>query len=194
MNWSLVATIFILNAAYIAINTLRTMMVVKHHHLLAPLLSVFEEIVYVVGLSMVLKNLDNIVNLMAYSFGFAFGIYLGMLIEEKLALGYTNFNVTVPVTPEGEDDHGKKLPQALRDKGYGVTETWGYGKDGPRMILSVLAPRNADKDLINLIQSITPNAFIVSYEPTSFHGGFLSQQVDKHFKRREAIKRKVLRK
>ena len=47
-------------------------------------------LVYVVGLGMVMSSLDQIQNIFAYAFGFSIGILVGMKIEEKLALGYTD--------------------------------------------------------------------------------------------------------
>ena len=66
-------------------------------------------LIYVIGLSIVLDNLDQIQNVIAYALGYGMGIIVGMKIEEKLALGYTTVNV---ITKELDVD----LPRQLREK------------------------------------------------------------------------------
>ncbi|WP_252904108.1 DUF5698 domain-containing protein [Secundilactobacillus silagei] len=93
----LALTIFVLNACYITLNTFRTMLVVRRQKLWAPLLAVFEEFVYVIALAIALKNINSPINVIAYTVGFGIGIYLGILIEDHVALGYVNFQVTVKI-------------------------------------------------------------------------------------------------
>src|SRR5690625_6780310 len=69
---------------------------------------------YVIGLGLVLDNLDQIQNIIAYAVGFAIGVIVGSRIEEKLALGYITVNV-ISSNPDIE------FTRKLRDKGYGVT-------------------------------------------------------------------------
>ncbi|WP_125982441.1 DUF2179 domain-containing protein [Loigolactobacillus iwatensis] len=185
----LALTILLLNAGYITLNTLRTMLVVRRSRYLAPLLAVVEELVYVIALAIALQNIDKPLNVAAYAIGFGIGIYLGILLEDRVALGYVNFQVTVQINddaPNYQQNHD--LPEKLRDLGYGVTETWGYGRDGARLILSILAPRKADKRLMQSIKELSPEAFVMVEEPTEFSGGFWSKEVDHRF--RNVMKKK----
>ncbi|MBC8932302.1 hypothetical protein IAI15_38565, partial [Escherichia coli] len=70
------------------IYTVRLLLTMKGYRYLAALSSVFEMIIYVVALSLVLDNLNNIANVLAYAVGFGVGIIVGMKIEERIALGY----------------------------------------------------------------------------------------------------------
>ncbi|PWG00122.1 hypothetical protein DCM90_04085 [Levilactobacillus bambusae] len=180
---SLALTIFLLNTCYITLNTFRTMLVVRRQKFWAPVLAVVEELVYVMALAIALKNISNPVNIAAYCLGFGLGIYLGILIEDRIALGYVNFQVTIPINQDSPDyDKNRGLPETLRNSGYGVTETWGYGHSGARLILSILAPRSASKKLMSQIKNLSPNAFIMVNEPTELSGGFWSKEVSKRFK------------
>lgn len=180
----LALTIFVLNAVYITLNTFRTMLVVRRQRLWAPLLAVLEELVYVIALAIALKNIDSPVNVAAYTIGFGIGIYLGILIEDHVAMGYVNFQVTLNIDNDNPKyEHNKKLPEMIRDHGYGVTETWGYGRNGSRLILNILAPRKADHRLMTLIKQLSPDAFIMVNEPTQMSGGFWSKEVDSRFKK-----------
>ncbi|HWP51836.1 MAG TPA: DUF2179 domain-containing protein, partial [Clostridia bacterium] len=69
------------------------------------------------------------------------------------------------------------LPGLLRQEGYGVTAWQAQGRDGDRLVLQVLAKRSDEKALLALLKKICPNAFIISYEPKNFVGGFWTKHV-----------------
>src|SRR5699024_5535348 len=85
-------------------------------------------------------------------------------------LGYQVVNA---ITAEKDKD----LPMQLRNLGYGVTHSYSYGRDGERTTMQILTPRRHEKKLISTIVELDPNAFIVSYEPKSIHGGFWTKGV-----------------
>ncbi|SFE89075.1 DUF2179 domain-containing protein [Alteribacillus iranensis] len=163
--WSLVAIIFLINIVYVSLYTLRVIFTLKGQRYFAGGLGVIEILIYVVGLGLVLDNLDNIFNLLAYAIGFGAGVLIGMKIEEKLALGYITVNV---ITKEYEPD----IPNALRDKGYGVTNWVAYGREGERMMMEILTTRRSESDLYASVKKLDPKAFIISHEPKVFFGGF----------------------
>lgn len=66
----------------------------------------------------------------------------------------------------------------LRDLGYGVTVFVGEGREGKRYQLEILTRRAKEKECLQLINQWEPNAFIVSYAPTRFQGGYLSKLVN----------------
>ncbi|EAF9392749.1 DUF2179 domain-containing protein [Listeria monocytogenes] len=168
----IVATIFIVNILYVTIYTVRLLLTMKGYRYLAALSSVFEMIIYVVALSLVLDNLNNIANVLAYAIGFGVGIIVGMKIEERIALGYITVNV---ITKEYNLD----LPNQIRDLGYGVTSWLASGRDGERMMLEILTQRKNERKLYKHIIEIDNGAFIVSSVPKQIHGGFWVKQVRK---------------
>ena len=89
----LLAKIFAINLSYVTLNTIRFMLTMKGYRILAPLLSMVEIVIYVLGLSMVMNSLDNPLNLAAYALGYGAGIGIGIKIEDWLALGYTMITV-----------------------------------------------------------------------------------------------------
>jgi uncharacterized protein YebE (UPF0316 family) len=60
---------------------------------------------------------------LAYAFGFALGSYVGIKIEEKLALGVQIIRV---ITRKD----ASRLINVLRDKGFGVTTLEAEGSQG----------------------------------------------------------------
>jgi uncharacterized protein YebE (UPF0316 family) len=138
---------------------------IKGLRLYAALLSVFEIFVYIMGLSIILQNLNSPWNIAAYCVGYGIGVFLGSLIEERLALGY----LTAEVIIDSEDD---PLLEIIRQQGFGVTSWIGDGRDGKRLVIDVLTKRNRQKELLKIIDENSPQAFIVFHEPKMFKGGF----------------------
>jgi uncharacterized protein YebE (UPF0316 family) len=163
---SIIPIIVGINIVYVSLFTLRVILVIKGYRAVASLLSMAEVFVYLMGLTIVLDNLDKPANIAAYCIGWGIGVYLGGKIESYLALGYVVIEVIV-------DSVEATLLQKVRNQGYGVTSWLADGKDGKRLMMKVLAKRNREQRLRQLILSITPTAFIISYEPTQFNGGFL---------------------
>ena len=177
-NWMLhnavimVIIILVINIVYVSFSTMRMILTLKGFRYLAAFVSIFEILVYVLGLSLVLNNLDQIQNLVAYALGYGIGVMVGMKIEEKLALGYITVNVITSKVKEN-------LADRIRSKGYGVTHWVAHGKEGERMMMEILAPRKNEWNLIHLVKELDPYAFIVSHEPKAFHGGFWVKAIRK---------------
>jgi len=170
----LILIIIGINVVYVSLYTLRMIFVIKGQRGLASILSVGEVFVYMTGLGIVLKNLDNPWNLAAYCVGFGLGVYIGSRIEEYLALGYVTVQVTV-------DCVEIELPFKLREYGYGVTSWLADGKDGPRLMLQVLAKRCNERKLYDILNKFCPKAFVISFEPRNFKGGFWIKRIPKSF-------------
>ena len=171
MNWMLLVQIFGINLVYIMLNTIRTLLTMKGYRKSAVCLSVMEVTIYTLGLSMVMAYLSNPVYLVAYALGFGVGVYCGMLIEDWMALGYS----VVQIFSQNADH---TLPNALRERGYGLTVQPGYGRDGDRLILTVLTPRSNEGNLRRTIDEIDNKAFYISYDARYIHGGFWTKRVN----------------
>jgi uncharacterized protein YebE (UPF0316 family) len=169
---TMVLIILIINIVYVSFFTIRMILTLKGQRYLAAFLSMIEVVIYVIGLGLVLDNLDQIQNLLAYAVGYGIGVIVGMKIEEKLALGYITVNV---ITKEYDRD----LPKALREKGYGVTSWAAHGLEGDRMALQILSPRKYELRLYDTIKNLDPKAFIIAYEPKTIYGGFWVKSVKK---------------
>lgn len=157
--------ILAINVVYVSFLTVRMILTLKGQKYLAAAISTVEVCIYVIGLGLVLDNLDKIQNLMAYAIGYGLGVLIGSKIEEWMALGY----VTVQVISNHYD---QELPRRLRQAGFGVTSWMGEGMDGPRLVMEILARRKNQGDLYRQILAYDAKAFIIAYEPKQFHGGF----------------------
>ncbi|QFG00301.1 DUF2179 domain-containing protein [Psychrobacillus glaciei] len=168
----MVLIIFSINIVYVTFFTLRMILTLKGFRYIAAMISVVEVVIYIVGLGLVLDNLNEIQNLIAYALGYGTGVIIGMKIEEKMALGYIMVNV---ITTNVDTD----LPTVLRNEGYGVTDWIAHGLDGNRVALQILTPRKYELKLYAKLKEIDPKVFIIAYEPKSIHGGFWVKSVRK---------------
>ncbi|GAA0302376.1 uncharacterized protein YebE (UPF0316 family) [Gracilibacillus halotolerans] len=174
-----VVIILVINIVYVSLSTLRVILTLKGRRYIAGTIGTFEIVIYTVGLGIVLDNLGQIQNLIAYGLGYGIGVIVGSKIEEKLALGYITVNVV-------SSDPDLQFTKKLREKGYGVTSWQAYGMDGDRLAMQILSPRKYELNLYEAIKSIDPKAFIITYEPKQIHGGFWVKQI-----RRGRIKKSV---
>lgn len=158
--------ILLLQLIYVPIYTLRTIFLVKNITVLASILGIAEMLIYVFGLSLVFGGDQSIVSMVVYAVGFGLGIILGTKLEQKIAIGYIN------VTVNTQEKNGN-LIDTLRQNGFGVTLYTGEGRDSERFRMEILTKRNRENELIATVEKFEPNAFIISYEPRRFKGGFL---------------------
>ncbi|MDD2620992.1 MAG: hypothetical protein PHC92_10030 [Syntrophomonadaceae bacterium] len=85
--------------------------------------------------------------IIAFAIGRIAGIFLGNLIENKLAIGL--LEVSVFKHPQA----GKGLADKLRNIGFSVTTSVGYGMEGrERLILNIILPRKQFPHLEECLQ------------------------------------------
>lgn len=164
--------ILLLQLVYVPLLTLRTIFLVKNITFLAALFGIVEMLIYVFGLSLVFSGDQSLLAMIVYAVGFGLGVILGTKIENKLAIGY----VYVTINTQNKN---QELIDILRTNSFAVTTYIGEGRDSDRYKYEILAKRNREKELFQLVESIEPKAFIISYEPKSFKGGFLVDRMKK---------------
>ena len=175
---SILLLVLLLQLLHVPAFVLRTIFAVKQLRVQAAALGLVEAVIYVFGLKLVFTGDQGVEVLLVYALGFSIGIYVGLIIEEKLAIGYTVIHAIIP-------NENLKLIEKLRKEGFGVSYYDVQGKDDVRYKLDILTNRNKEEKLTNLIKQDEPSAFIVSYEPRSFSGGFLLKAMKKRKKKKE---------
>ena len=99
-----------------------------------------------------MQNLNSWQTYVAFALGFAAGNFVGVVLEERIALG----NMLIRVITMKEAD---ELVGVLRKSGYGVTSVDAQGESGPvKLIFSITKRRNLGK-IITIIKQYNPNAF-----------------------------------
>lgn len=144
--------IFILRVVSVSLATVRTVLVVRGSRRLAAATGFIEVTIWVVAISGVINNLDNIWNLVGYSGGFSAGTLLGMWLEDRLALGDSEVRI-ISIAK------GSALAERLRREGFGVTEMTAEGQSGPVTWLTVVTHRKQVGEVIRLVNETDETAF-----------------------------------
>lgn len=160
--------IFVARVLDVTMATFRMLMVVQGRKFYSACIGFIEIIIYITALNQVVSNLENIWNLLVYALGFACGNYIGILIEEKIALG------TLAVQIIHKEKSSDELVNTLRDQGFGVTILSGMGREGSRDVISVVIRRKDLPKLKKQIYEFDPNAFIITNSISSISGGYFS--------------------
>lgn len=153
-----VATIiFLIRVIGITISSYRTILMIKGQKFLTFITSFVETILYVYGLNLVLQKLDNFINLFTYAIGFAVGNYIGMVIDERVGVGFETF-VVIPSKCDGV------ITNKLRETGYIVTTVKGEGYSGEKDVLYVTIKRKDISKFEKFIKNFDPSAFYFTLE------------------------------
>jgi len=124
--------IFIAKLTEVAIMTVRLVLTTRGNRVAASLLSAVEITIWLMVTSTVLLGLrDDPLQAVAYGLAFVFGIYFGILIEDKLALGLAQIEVIA------ELDEARQIALKLREHGYGVTTFDCEGLDGRKLSVNM---------------------------------------------------------
>lgn len=145
--------IFLLRLIDMCLDTLRMLFVVRGQRVIVWILGVTTSIIYVVAISSVLTGAKHPFTILCYGVGYATGNVLGMRIEERLAIGFKQINIV-------SKNKGHEIAEALREKGYGVTELVGQGRDGTVDLVSSSVKRKHAKEVRKIIKDIDGSAFI----------------------------------
>lgn len=144
--------IFLARITDVSINTIRIIYVLGGRRLTATLLGFFESFVWLMAISQIFGHLDNWVCYVAYPGGFACGIFVGMVIEEKIAYG----KVIVRIITRKDLS---ELMEYLHREGLRYTHVHTNGPDGRENLVFTVLERDGLDDLINMLKQILPSAF-----------------------------------
>jgi uncharacterized protein YebE (UPF0316 family) len=100
-----------------------------------------------------------------YSIGFSIGVYLGSLLEARIAMGKVMIEAIVSKV------NSAAVTASLRGKGYGVTTVDAMGRDSEKMVLKIFANRKGMNEIINEIQHVDAGAMIITNDITTLRGG-----------------------
>lgn len=149
----------------VTIGTIRIIMISKGMKLFAPILGFFEVFIWIIVIGNLMKHTSGIVPYIFYSLGFATGNYIGMIIEEKVALGFVVLRV---ITQKKSDE----LIKNLYEEGIGTTFIDAKGGNGSdvNIVFSIVKRTTLDKAL-SIVKTFNPNAFYTIEDIRSVNRG-----------------------
>jgi uncharacterized protein YebE (UPF0316 family) len=162
-KWVLLpALIFLARVADVSINTVRVIFMLNGRRLLSTTLGFFESLIWLMAISQILQNVTNPISYLAYSGGFAAGIYVGMLIEERLAIG----NVIVRIISQRDT---KEMITNLRQLGLRTTVLNAEDNNGPVSVIFLISKRQGLKKVTDIVQQTNPMALFTVEGVKSVH-------------------------
>lgn len=158
--------IFGLRIVDVSMATLRMLLAMRGMKTLVPFIGAVEVLVWLFAVGNAIQHLDSPLHLLGYATGFATGTLVGMWLEERLAFGMATVRV---VSRHG----GVELAEALRERGFGVTEFAGQGREGRVEVLEAVLRRRHLPVVFQEVDIWDPDAFVTVEEPRAIHRGWL---------------------
>lgn len=159
--------IFLGKTTEMIINTIRIKVMSRGYKILGALFGMLEVTLWLVIVSTVVSNIqDDPIKAIFYVTGFGFGIYMGSLLEDKMAIGNIRVEIIVP------KEDGEIIAKHLRDSGYAVTIIEGQGIDSVKDILILMSSRKTAIDIKNRVKEEYKNSFVSITDISSSVGGF----------------------
>jgi uncharacterized protein YebE (UPF0316 family) len=148
-------TIFFLRLADQSLGTIRALLVNKNKSFYAASIGLLESGIWVIAVSKVVRDVDDPILIAGYALGFASGTILGSYLENIIGVGSIVIRVFSSID-------SPSIADALREKGYLVTVINGEGRDGEVRVCWSIIPRRKRKEVIRIIKSVNPDAYVTS--------------------------------
>ena len=157
--------IFVLRITDMSLDTIRLLFVMRGRKLLAGGIGAIQAAVFIVAVSAVLTRPLNVWTVIGYAAGFGTGVIIGIIAEERLALGYAIVRVYSP-------EFGKAIAQTLRESGYAATEIFARGKTGMITVVNCVIERRQISSVQGLIDKVDAQAFVTLDQVSTLQHGY----------------------
>lgn len=154
----------------VSLDTMRVLSAVRGQRWVAAGLGFFQALIWIVVVGHAIRYIDSVWHVLGYAAGFAAGTLAGISIEHALAYGLATIRVV-------SRDGGSEIAGALRERGYGVTEIGGQGRDGQVAILNSVVQRQDLEEIMRIVDRWDPSAFVTVEEPKLLRGGLVARRV-----------------
>ncbi|MEZ4502663.1 MAG: DUF5698 domain-containing protein [Dehalococcoidia bacterium] len=150
----------------VALGVMRNIYATAGMHWQAAAAGFFEILLWVFAVAGVVSALDDPFTILAFAGGYGIGTFVGIWIEERIALGYRVLRIM-----NTHDD--VDLGTLLRAQGYGVTQLPGRGFGGPVEVVLAVIPRRRYNEVVEYLDVHVPDAFYTIERVDRPHGGTL---------------------
>jgi uncharacterized protein YebE (UPF0316 family) len=144
--------IFLARICDVSINTIRIIYMLGGRRVTATVLGFFEAFIWLMAIRQIFQHLDNWVCYIAYPAGFASGVLVGMIIEERIAYG----KVIVRIITRKDV---VELISYLNSQTFRYTKVDAEGPNGHENLVFTVLQRERLDDLLNKLREIIPSAF-----------------------------------
>ena len=159
--------IFVCRIVDVSCDTLRVLFAIRGKRGVAAALGFVQALVWIFAVGNAVKHLDSPLHILGYAGGYATGTFVGITIERMLAYGLAQLRI---VSAHG----GVEIAESLRERGYGVTEQSGFGREGNVEIVHVVVQRAHMAEVMAIVDRFDPQAFVTAEEPKILRGGSIA--------------------
>ena len=165
--------IFLAKVLEVTIATVRVVLTVKGMKGVATALAGLEITIWLIVASTVITQIhSDPLKGVAYVLAYMSGIFIGMMLEDKMALGLSEIEVIADCETAAE------ITQVLRQKGYAITEFDCRGKDGLKQTLNIKVHRKDLNATLELLKKHT-DTFISINDIRSLSKGNIIRHIAK---------------
>lgn len=144
----------------VSIGTVRAIATVQGRLAVAFVLGLFEVTIWLIVITAVVSTVMERPWLLAfYAFGFSTGNVIGIVLEQKLALGHAILRIIT-------GKYAQEVTEALRQADFRVTRFEGEGMKGPVAELHVVCERRHLPRALKIVRAIDPEIFYLCEAPT----------------------------
>jgi uncharacterized protein YebE (UPF0316 family) len=159
--------IFCLRIVDVSCDTMRVIFAIRGKRGIAAGLGFIQALVWIFAVANAVKHLDSVLHVLGYAGGYATGTYVGVTLEQMIAYGVATVRIVTR-------NAAAEVADALRGQGFGVTEFAGTGRDGSVVILNSVVQRRHLSDVLAVITSRDPDAFVTVEDHKVLSGGMIA--------------------
>lgn len=156
--------IFGLRIVDVSCDTMRVLFAIRGKRGIAGILGFVQALIWIFAVGAAVKHLDSWMHILGYAAGYSMGTMVGITIERAVAYGLSTVRI---VSKHG----GVEIAEALRERGYGVTEFAGFGKEGGVEIINSVVHRAHLDEVMKIVDQWDDDAFVTVEEPKILRGG-----------------------
>lgn len=164
--WYIVLIVFVAKVIEVTLTTIRIIIVNRGFKLPGAVVSFVEVLIWVFVASRVVSNISEAPLLgITYAFGYGVGVYVGSIVEKKLAFGKVLLHVIIPLESE------EVVSSYIRNQEIGLTTIDAKGYNSDKLVLMMYANRKNIEIFKNGILELEPHALIGESDVVTIDGG-----------------------
>ncbi len=168
-NWVVLPLIIFLSRIFdVTLGTLRNVMVGKGYRNIAPVLGFFEVLIWIIVASHVMNNLNNFACYIGWAGGFAAGTYIGLVLENRIALGLQVVRIIT-------NKNSEEIIEAMVAANHGLTIVDAHGAKGPVKMIYMVVKRKTVKEIVKRIMQLDNSAFYSIEDIKAVNAGVFSE-------------------
>jgi uncharacterized protein YebE (UPF0316 family) len=163
--------VFFARVIDVSLGTLRIIFISRGKKYIAPLLGFVEVFIWIAVVAQIVRGVNDLVTYLAYAAGFATGSFVGMYIEDRLAIGMQIIRIIIP-------NGAEELINHLYEGGFGVTQVDGRGANGPVKLIYTVVKRKDITTALTIIHQSHPHAFLSIEDVRSTQEGIFPGRIN----------------